>query len=390
MSSRKPKVIFLHGLPGSGKSTIAEDYIKNHSDEDVVRINRDDIRTTLFGEQYHKGNPDKKSEAQVTTVQQGLFREALRKGQTIIDDNTNLNGRGLFNTVKLAREYGAEFEQIHVDVPVEVAKERNKRRGDAGGRRVPDEVIDRMASFGYGPDGKIKNFKISKNGVFAFPQTTEGGMLIADFNTHLEKKNPLKGSAVVLIDVDGSLANNAHDAERYLKVPTENGQKKDFTAFYKSIENAPFNTEVRDLANRMRDEDDLNLVVLTGRDDSRAKELLSFINRSGIKASRVIAKKTGDYRPDFEYKKEIIENLREEGLVPVHAFDDREGSIRTMEEAGIMVSRVATPVFRPNTNLRNPAPQPEVNTVYGSGYCIRCGQQLKSGGNIGPKCRLKN
>lgn len=385
MSKKKPKIVFLHGLPGSGKSTIAEKYIADRPEEKIVRINRDDIRTIRFGEKYHSGNFPRKSEDEVTRIQDDLLRKALAAGHTVIDDNTNLNGRSVFKAVRTGREYGAEFEQIHVDVPVEEAKRRNKLRGDAGGRRVPDHVIDRMADFGYA-DGHIKNFKISTNGVFPVARTTSGGKLVEEYNRRAEQKHPFKGKAVALVDVDGTLANNAHDAARHLHRGP--GEKKDFPSFYKAIAKAPVNPHVRDLANQMRDQDGINLVVLTGRDDSYAKELLDFIDRSGIKASRVIAKQEGDFRPDYEYKKEILDDLKSEGLIAVHAFDDREGSIRTIEAAGVMVSRVATPELHPGSDLRLPAPTPEVNTIYGSGYCIRCGKPIKTG-NIGQVCKTK-
>lgn len=389
MSSEKGKLILLHGLPGSGKSTFSEKYIQDHKNEDIVIVNRDTIRENLFGASYHDKAPDKKSESQVSQVQDKMLRDALRSGKTVIDDNTNLNTRFMKNTTNVAEEYGATIEQQYFNISVDECKKRNKERGKKGGRFVPEHVIDRMAQDAYDSDGNIKEFIISKNGVFAVSNNTPGQKIVKEFNDKMQERYPIQGKAVVLVDCDGTLANNQHHAEYYLSNP--NNKKKDFPGFYKGIVDAPVNESVRDLANNMRDNDNVNIVLLTGRDDSYARELLQFVEKSGLKVSRVINKRRGDFRPDNEFKAEVINKLKDEGLIVVHALDDRESSIRTMESNGIMVSRVDRPDFTINAGDKTPpqpAPEPKINTIYGSGYCIRCGSKLKSG-NIGKRCAEK-
>ena len=381
------KVIFFSGLPGSGKSTEAKKLRDSMEPGTCIIVERDEIRSVLFGEDYHRRNPDRKAEEQVSAIQNQLIEESLRKGMTVINSDTNLNQRFLSKNVKSALALGAKVEHVSVDVPVEVAKERNRLRGESGGRFVPEEVIDRMAERAYGGDGKMKRIILSDSGsVYFVDEGTESRKLLNDFNRKLEKKYPIEGKSTVLVDVDGTLANNGYLARRYFQNP---GKKKDFLSFYRGIAEAPVNGKVRDLANSMRDNDGLNLIVLTGRDDEYSRELIDFIERSGIKASRVIAKGRGDFRADREFKNEVIGKLREDGLVPVHAIDDRESSIETMERNGIMVSRVSTTEGGFDENRDFPDPEPEVKTVYGSGTCIRCGSPLKSGGNIGPTCRTK-
>lgn len=384
----KGKLVITHGLPGSGKSTIAKNIRSQMEPGRCIIVERDEIREALFGKDYHLGNPDKKSEAQVTAIQNQLTEESLKKGMTVINSDTNLNARYLGKHSEMAKKHGAEIEQIYVDVPVEVAKERNRKRAEQGGRFVPEEVIDSMVKNAYGETGKMKRFIFSNDGkAYVVDDNSSNRQYLNKFNENLKKKHPLKGKSVVLVDVDGTLANNSYMARRYFQTP---GQKKNFPAFYKGISEAPVNETVRDMANSMRDNDGINVIVLTGRDDSYIRELTEFIKKSGVKASRVIAKGTGDFRPDGEFKHEVIENLKNEGLVPVHAIDDRPSSIRTMENHGIMVSRVNVSEggFNPDSDF--PDPEPAVNTIYGSGYCIRCGSPLKdSSKNIGPTCRNK-
>lgn len=385
------KLILMVGVPGSGKSTIAEK-MREGDPDNIITVERDRTRSVLFGESYHKGNFPKKSEDEVTRVNDKLIKDGLRAGKTVIVSDTNVNPRNVQGLVRTGRNYGAQIDFEYVNTPADECRRRNDARGKQGGRHVPKFVMDRMIQNAYDMDGNLKNYKIaSKTGnVFFVPKVTEGSKLIESFNKKLEFTNPFIDSSVVIVDVDGTLANNQNAAAFYLNHP--DNRRKDYSSFFKHIQDAEVNTNVRDLANKMRDNDGLSIVVLTGRSDSYAKELLSFIKRSGIKASRVIAKQEDDSRPDYDFKNDVINELKSEGLVLAHAIDDREGSIQTLEANGIMVSRVIVPSIEigPGTSSLPPAPvMPEVNTIYGSGYCIRCGQPLKNGGNIGPKCRLK-
>lgn len=379
------ELILTHGLPGSGKSTWAEKQVAEDP-ENRIRVNRDDLRTELFGEKYHSGNFPKKSESQVSAEQEKRIKAGLAKGKKVYVDDTNLNGKTVERLAIMARQYGAKISQKHFNVPVEECKRRNQARAAAGGRLVPDFVIDRMAKFAYDDEGEIKDFVISSRGkVFTVHKKTAGRKLLDEFNKKAEFNNPFHGQAVVLVDVDGTLAANQHESNRaFGRV----GEKKDFAYFFSSIKDARVNQSVVNLANRMRDEEGLNLVILTGRDDAYAAELISFVERSGIKVSRIIAKREGDYRTDAEFKAEALEKLKLDGFIPVHSIDDRERSVRVYEAAGIMVSRV--PEHEPVDPAVAPAeyPEPQVNSIYGSGACIRCGQPIKSG-NIGPKCATK-
>lgn len=378
------ELILTHGMPGSGKSTEMEKLVKSDP-ETYVRVNRDDIRTHLFGAKYHDSPPVQKSEQQVNVLQESLMKKGFAANKKVISDDTNLNTRFVRKLVGLARNYDAKVSQHHFNVPVETCKQRNRKRRDEGGRFVPEDVMDAIASRAYSEDGNLKEFVIGSDGnVFAIDLHTPGGLLIDSFNKKLEYANPLVDKSVVFVDVDGTLANNSHDSAYAFR---REGEKKDFGYFYSSIENAPVNVQVRDLANLMRENDGLNIFIMTGRTDDYAKELLSFIKRSGIKASRVIAKRENDGRKDSDFKEEQIGKLRKEGFVIVHSIDDRERSVRAYEAAGIMVSRVQFFEEPYDPSNSGPIEEPSVNTVYGSGYCIRCGQPLKNGGNIGPVCR---
>lgn len=381
------KMVLTFGLPGSGKTTHALKMV-DEDPQNIIRANRDDLRTILApeGEKYHSGAPRKDVENNVSHVQQEIIRKGLREGKTVIVDDTNLNPRRVKPLVELARKYKAEIEQVHVDVPVEECIRRNNKRGDEGGRRVPEEVIRGMAKNAYGKDGHLKEFIIGDNGtVHTAEQTTPGMKKIDEFNNRSMVKNPPKGKAVVILDMDGTLFNNEADSARYLG---QEGQKKDFHSFYTNITKAPVNSKVRNLVNSMYDNDDLTIIAVTGRSDDYAAELIEALDNSGAKVSQLIMKKEGDNRPSNEHKRSTIKKLQEQGLIVAHAVEDRDMDLKMLAKQGIMTTQVHKPVVDPS-NILDEYPEPEINTVYGSGHCIRCGSKLKNGGNIGRVCATK-
>ena len=142
--------IMAHGLPGSGKSTIFAELERGLEERelDYWSYNRDDLRTEVAGESYHEHAPYGAVERRVNELMAVRRDAAYARGAIVLDDNTNLN-RKTVNSVMRTLPEG--YELVHAVVPMEpeVARHRNEVRGAAGGRRVPDEVIERMYSVGF-------------------------------------------------------------------------------------------------------------------------------------------------------------------------------------------------------------------------------------------------
>lgn len=371
-----------HGLPGSGKSTEAMKRV-SADPENVIRVNRDDIRTALFGESYHSKGPNKKAEAQVSQVQEARILEGLAQGKTVLSDDTNLNSRTVSRLAALAKTRNSAVTQTYFDVSVGECKRRNRLRGEAGGREVPEHVIDAMARFGYDRRGHIKEFLIGSSGqVFSVPFHTPGMDLIAAHEVEVAERYPM-GSTVAIVDLDGTLAHNQKDLNEAFGVP---GEKKNFPKFHRAAEFAPANQQVLGLIRDMR-ADGISIVAMSGRTDNYARETIAFLNRINAPVSRLILKREGDMRPDTDFKLEQLNKMRAEGLAVVAAIDDRPRVVQMFQREGLIVSTVE------HTDAQDPAtvteyPEPALQTIWGSGHCIRCGQPLKTG-NIGPVCRTK-
>lgn len=98
------KIIFLKGLPASGKSTWAKQYCMENLF--VVRINKDDIREEL-------GNPpwSKAFENKVLNLEKIKGVQALMEGNSIIVDDTNFSEKHKNYWMKISNfTENSEFE----------------------------------------------------------------------------------------------------------------------------------------------------------------------------------------------------------------------------------------------------------------------------------------
>ena len=117
------KLIITRGLPASGKSTWAKQWVLEDP-EHRVRINQDDIRLML-GKYWVPSR-----EKLVQHIQEEVLIEALLKGYDIVIDNTNLNEKVLDNYRVLVTAYGdhaIEYKDFF-DTPLSVCIEHDKNR----------------------------------------------------------------------------------------------------------------------------------------------------------------------------------------------------------------------------------------------------------------------
>ena len=126
------KLIICRGLPASGKSTWAKQWVLEDP-EHRVRINQDDIRLML-GKYWVPSR-----EKLVQEIQFNAIIEALNREFDVVIDNTNLNNKVLDQFNRLIRtfeDYEIEYKDFF-DTPLSVCIERDKNRD----LQVTDKVI---------------------------------------------------------------------------------------------------------------------------------------------------------------------------------------------------------------------------------------------------------
>lgn len=117
------KLVICRGLPASGKSTWAKQWVLEDS-EHRVRINQDDIRLML-GKYWVPSR-----EKLVQEIQFDAIVEALCRKFDVVIDNTNLNKKVLEKfdrLIKTFEDYEIEYKDFF-DTPLSVCIERDKNR----------------------------------------------------------------------------------------------------------------------------------------------------------------------------------------------------------------------------------------------------------------------
>ena len=129
----RPTLVILVGIPGSGKTTYAENYIPDYPKE-AVHLSSDSIRAELYGNESIQGNP-----AEVFSLMQKRAVEVLNNGYDVIYDATNITRKDRASIIGVCPNF-AKIECHIVWAPIETCIERDSKRD----RTVGKEVIDRM------------------------------------------------------------------------------------------------------------------------------------------------------------------------------------------------------------------------------------------------------
>lgn len=128
----RPKLILLVGPPGCGKTTYAQEYIKEHIN--TIWISSDKIREELWGSEATQGDNNK-----VFALMQSRTIEALNNGMNVIYDCTNMTRNDRAYIISLCPKF-TQIEAHIIWAPIEECIKRDASRE----RSVGKEVIDRM------------------------------------------------------------------------------------------------------------------------------------------------------------------------------------------------------------------------------------------------------
>ena len=138
-------ITILIGISGSGKTTIAKEMISKN--QNLIRINRDDLRKTLFGvdqtdSSYYLREDFKRCENLISEVVEQMMYDSLNKGLDIVLDNTNLHKKNITEIIRKFNHLSSiEIVFLHKGDSHEefnMIEERLKKRfyGDSGNIRM--------------------------------------------------------------------------------------------------------------------------------------------------------------------------------------------------------------------------------------------------------------
>lgn len=124
-----PKLLILQGIPASGKSTFAREWV-NEDPSNRIIVNRDSIREML-GPYWMPSR-----EELVTNIEDVVITNGLFQGYDVCVDATNLNPKTILKLKSYEDYIDCEIEFKHFKISLEEAIERDKNRSRSVGEKV--------------------------------------------------------------------------------------------------------------------------------------------------------------------------------------------------------------------------------------------------------------
>lgn len=283
MLTSMSKLIICKGLPASGKSTWA----RKEADKPLVRrVNRDDIRVELHGE--NKWTPAR--ERETVARRNELIRVYLGSNCTVISDDTNLSPKVEAELRSIAAEFGAtvevqDFTSVHVD---DCIKRDAQRKAMVGA-----DVIRRM------------------------------------YNQYLrtapEPQDPSLPRAI-LVDMDGTLAlmgDRSPYEDQFADRDRLNQPVFDMVQAYSLATNA-------------------KLIIMSGRDEGRSRVVTTeWLENHNVPYDFIYMRAAGDERKDSIVKMELFDRYIKNRYCVDFVVDDRDQVVRMWrDDLGLTVFQV--------------------------------------------------
>lgn len=287
-SKYKGKILVLIGLPGSGKSTYAENLMAD-SIKQVYRVNWDELRKELkHPEKFNRQREEDMKKESIKRVEQA----AKDGAELVIIDNTNLSegARNMWRGVAQKTQF--EYEEFDMNIPLEYCIERDAQR--EGNASVGRAVIERMALF--------------------------ANRVVFDLD-------------FLVLDIDGTIADLSH---RRHFIETEG--KKDHDSFFSLVHLDKPIEPIIELARMIYKR--YSVIIVSGRPIDRAgKATVKWLRENNVPFDHIFMRQGGDHRPDTIVKKEILDKLPKNKIRWV--FDDRSSVVKVWRDAGLTYFQVA-------------------------------------------------
>lgn len=290
------KILILIGIPASGKSTWAKEYVRKHAN--YVRVNRDDFRSML----KDAAMCENKIEDMITSLTFKVIESALMKRLNVIVDNTNLKRKYIDEIVERFK-YQADIDYQVFDVSLNKAIERDNAReakvGEGVIRKMYENYKILMDSFSFQPVKKIENRPA----------------LVPEFDSTLP--------SAVMFDIDGTLALMKNRGPfSWDKVFNDdlNQIVAEHVAFHKA-------------AGR-------KIILVSGRDEVCRKETKDWLEFYNIEYDELYMRSKDDQRKDTIVKRELYQNHIEGRYNVLCVYDDRLQVLEMWNDLGIFAFNV--------------------------------------------------
>jgi len=297
------EVKILHGLPASGKTTFAKQFVKDN--KNFKRLSRDDFRHMLDGYSLQGSLEDT-----ITKMISSNLEHLLKDGFSVIIDNTNLRPKYIRDYMKVIRQVSptvAATITSFSDVPYEELLKRDENREG----KVGKEVIDRMMQ-------QLKANSVHSLRKVISDYDSEGGLF-----SPVDIK-PKEGIPYAIVcDIDGTLAHM-------------NGRSP---YDWKRVGEDLLDEEVYGILRRYNS--CVEIILLSGRDGSCEKETKEWLNKHQVPFGLLYMRDAGDQRKDNIVKYELFKKYIEGNWNILFVLDDRNQVVKMWRQIGLKCFQVA-------------------------------------------------
>lgn len=271
------KLIMLKGLPASGKSTWAKEYIDKHQNQ-AKRVNKDDLRAMLDNSVFSK-----KNESFVINMRNHIVESSLQDGLTIIVDDTNFNPVHEKELKEIAAKHSAAFEILEFKATLKDCLDRDSRRANPVGKKV---IMDMWRK--YTPD-------------IYTPPTWDAG------------KEP-----AIIVDLDGTLAhsNGKRGPYDWGKVGVDMLDRQVYNIILK------FSPEYK-------------ILIVSGRDGVCEPETRLWLEQNEVPYDSLLMRPEGNTEKDSIIKSNIYENQIRPYYDVLFVLDDRDQVVDMWRNKGL-------------------------------------------------------
>lgn len=297
-----PNIILLKGLPASGKTTWATQYVVKTGN--TVRVNKDNLRAMLY-----EGEWTGKREKFVLAVRDSIIWDAMLANQNVIVDDTNLHPKHQERIQQLVQDFNKNLTKGQYILQIK----------DDFLKTTPQECVER-----------------DKNRL-----NQVGSSVIWDmYRRYVEdtEKDPVEKSekpqwitgvpSAIICDIDGTIA-------------LHNGRSPyDGTRVMEDSLNEP----VADIL-RIYEEKNADIIFVSGRSEGEhysTRELTEkWLQINGFQNYLLYMRNEGDNQKDATLKEEIYRDHIENKYNVLFVLDDRNQTVAKWRDLGLTCLQVA-------------------------------------------------
>lgn len=287
-------LLYTVGLPGSGKSTWAKQFLVNNIDSKIKwqRVSRDDIRIMCRNTEF-----DIENENYITEVETLMVRSAIENGFNVLVDATHIDVKFRNKWHRLAQEFGdIVVIEKGFNVPLDICLKRNSQRN----RHVPEDIIQKMY------------VRLCRAGINDFKCAT-----YPKFQYLIEEKSHLVPDAII-VDIDGTIADNSHRDKYRTDLYHTDKPIWNVIECIKGLQ--AYSTQ---------------LLLLTARSESSRKITEDWLASCGLQDYKLYMRSDDDKRPDFIVKRDIFEKYIKKCYDIIGVFEDRPRNCRMWRQYGL-------------------------------------------------------